>query len=188
MSLPINLNHPATATATATIFHPYSPKVYVGCQNVAVQTEEFRCGELYEAEVIRDDDSYLKVFRNLTNEHDDYNDEKYWLDLNDCQVELDCDFESFMRNRHVYFPTSVVWRIVNIDIDYNNVYKNKISGLWASVVGLQTDTVQVHMDLLLSELFADGPIEWDMWPPSMPSPPSSPSSPPQVCSALLLRV
>ena len=98
MSLPINLNHPATATITAaaTIFHPSSPKVCVACQNVAVQTEEIRCAELYEAEAIQDGDSYLKVFRSPMNGHayEYYNDEQYWLNRHADQMLFDCDDEN----------------------------------------------------------------------------------------------
>ena len=67
-----------------------------------------------------------------------------------------------MKYNHMFAPTSMVWRNVKTEIDYENVSANKISGLWASVVGLQTDPAQVPVDLLLSELFADRPIEWDM--------------------------
>ena len=86
MSLPVNLNRPASGTITSAMIpiHTSSPKVYVTCQNVEVETEEIRNDIVHVAEVVHDGDIFLNVFHNADTAIDEppsdhYGDEQFWL-------------------------------------------------------------------------------------------------------------
>ena len=147
--------------------HTSSPKVYVTCRNVEVQTEEIRNDIVHEAEVIHDGNIFLKVFHNADTgidepPNDHYGDEQFWLNrhaqqtyfLNDDDDDDDNDVYGniYQRNR-AGAPQSVVWRnCVNAaNINFDTVYANAVSGLYACDIAIQTEPEQIGDDTFYTD-------------------------------------
>ena len=124
MSLPVNLNRPASGTITSAVIsiHTSSPKVYVTCQNVEVETEEIRNDIVHEAEVAHDGDIFLKVFHNADTAIDEppsdhYGDEQFWLNrlaqqtyfLDDDDDDDNDIFGNIYQRHRAGAPQSEVW-------------------------------------------------------------------------------
>ena len=147
MSLPVDLNREVAAAIPS---HASHPKIYVACLDVAVQCEEIRGGEFHEAEVLYDDDVYLKVFYNGNCENDylppgQYGNMYYWLGMHRRTSFLigddDNDEDDVAASSWEKAPQFIVWRkCTNAEqIDYIAVNNNTISGIDVRDNAVQVD-------------------------------------------------